>query len=422
MHIYVFGNLNGGKTHLCRKLADKLPSFQYLSIDSFRCEYGDGSLAGEELACHHFVHAVAKSPDAIVDFTGCGKAANLLQALLPEKRGVLICCERDMSGAIAAIDEEKYTAIPYPEEYKQLQSVEETICNLFDQVQLSSLEQKWQQQIWQSYSFQYGQDFDEFWQAFALQHHLWVEKLYRLILGESAIGAAVLYGSMGANWICLDSDIDLFIESALPASYWYQVFSLKFSSTLLHVDLLDEKITLRTTDCILIEVSVGQTVSDNALYYRESQIYNPVFTVLKDREGLAEELQTIISKSPDCTVSTQKIAAQTFFLFCSLPRLIRACDTYKYTFHTMIIQHYCVQLEHLLLGVTEHNYLPKQAGKTLPDFPWHCFSASGSAIDKAQYFSLYDYLQTLFERLESQGLIEQGKYFTSETIKLHFIE
>lgn len=87
----------------------------------------------------------------------------------------------------------------------------------------------------------------------------------------------------------------------------------------------------------------------------------------------------------------------------------------------MIIRHYSVQLEHLLIGSTAHNYLPKQAAKSLPSFPWNAFVTTGEKLDKVQYFQLFDYIKTLFFRLEDKQLIAPQRYFTEKEVEIHHI-
>jgi len=194
-----------------------------------------------------------------------------------------------------------------------------------------------------------------------------------------------------------------------------------FGEQLAHTDILGSKITLRTQDRLLIEIVIGQPLSDISLYYRESQIYNVHFTILKDELGLAEQLDAVTKTHTSERKQAKELAAQVYFLFCSLPNLIANKDSYKYHFHCSIIQHYCVQLEHLLLSEFKHNYLPKHAATTLIDFPWQVFKGSATHISTVQYTELYQYLITLFERLRKKQLIKSNGYFSVENSFLHEI-
>ena len=44
MHIYIFGNLNSGKTMLSKQMQGRLPEFTYLSLDEYRIRFGEALL------------------------------------------------------------------------------------------------------------------------------------------------------------------------------------------------------------------------------------------------------------------------------------------------------------------------------------------------------------------------------------------
>lgn len=421
MHIYIFGNLNSGKTTLSQQIQRRLPEFPYLSLDEYRIRFGDGTEQGEQLACEYFLAAVKQQENAIVEFTGYGQTANLLTNQLDRKTGISICCTRDIEQSINSIDDEKYSETPYPSSYKKLQAVDEAIIFLKDKVMPTALETHWQRQIWQSYCFDFSDNFDAFWAAFPLSQHTWVSKLNKVLSTDTSASTALLYGSLGANQLTKRSDIDLFIQSSISVQEWHERLLRLFGEQLTHTDILGSKITLRTQDRLLIEIVVGQSLSDISLYYRESQIYNVHFTILKGEFGLAEQLDAVTKAHTSEQKQATELAAQVYFLFCSLPNLIANNDSYKYHFHCAIIQHYCVQLEHLLLSEFKHNYLPKHAATTLIDFPWQAFECSATHIITEQYVELYQYLITLFEKLRTKQLIESNGYFSVESRFLHEI-
>ncbi|WP_154180954.1 hypothetical protein [Vibrio furnissii] len=421
MHIYIFGNLNSGKTTLSQQIQRRLPEFPYLSLDEYRIRFGDGTEQGEQLACEYFLAAVKQQENAIVEFTGYGQTANLLTNQLDRKTGISICCTRDIEQSINSIDDKKYSETPYPSSYKKLQAVDEAIIFLKDKVMPTALETHWQRQIWQSYCFDFSDNFDAFWAAFPLSQHTWVSKLNKVLSTDTSASTALLYGSLGANQLTKRSDIDLFIQSSISVYGWHEKLLRLFGEQLTHTDILGSKITLRTQDRLLIEIVVGQSLSDISLYYRESQIYNVHFTILKGEFGLAEQFDAVTKAHTSEQKQATELAAQVYFLFCSLPNLIANNDSYKYHFHCAIIQHYCVQLEHLLLSEFKHNYLPKHAATTLIDFPWQAFECSATHIITEQYVELYQYLITLFKKLRTKQLIESNGYFSVESRFLHEI-
>ena len=421
MHIYLFGNLNSGKSTLSKKVSQSLPSYSYLSLDEFRILYSDGSDKGEQQACERFVAAVSQTSDAIIEFSGYGRVAELLKLQLKTKRGILIHCFRDIEKSISAINTDKYAKIPYPESYKKEQSIEETIRFLADKVTLKTLEYDWQCQIWQSYSFEYRQDFSKFWQSFPLSQHQCLDTLRNVFVDDIDAQTILSFGSLGANRLTTLSDLDLFIQSDLSADKWCEKLLTLLGNECVHADILGSKITLRMQDRLLVEVVIGRAISDISLYYRESQIYNVNFTVLKGTAEQTKDLKAITQQKVDHKGKASELASQVYFLFCSLPTLKAKNDSYKYSFHCSIMQHYCVQLEHILMGKNQHNYLPKYAAITLDNFPWTAFSTSPTEIQLTQYEVLYQYLTVLFTQLKQQKLIDNKYYFSEETLFLHQI-
>lgn len=422
MHIFVFGNLNVGKSTFCKALSEKLPTYTQLSLDHHRQIYSDGSLEGEALAYSKFVDAVVNTPSAIVEFTGCGPVATQLQAAITHKCGILVVITRNMVENIASLDPTKFESVPYPSEYKQQQTLVQTIEHLKGCTTLTAFELAWQNQIWQSYTYNFEQGIHSFWDSFPLEHHNLIESINRFALNEAGIEVAVIYGSLGANQVALDSDIDYFIQSSIPASYWLDALQKYFGSDVIHTDLLGNKITLRFKTSLLLEVVVGKQLSEIALYYRESLIHNCDFTFVKGSIENRDQLVSFVGKQVSTSSTVASIASELYFLFCSLPKLVKSGDGYKYSFHTMIIRHYAIQLEHLLLGNSAHNYLPKQAAVNLPDFPWMGFETSPKSIDSNQYFLLHSYLKGLVQRLENADLLEPEKYFSKQTESLHHLQ
>lgn len=359
-------------------------------------------------------------PTLSLNLQAVGQSLSSFKRLSQKKCGILVVIDRNLAENIASIDPAKFEQVPYPIEYKRQQTLVQTVEQLELCTSLSALELAWKTQVWQSYTHIFEQSFHSFWNQFPLEQHELTERLNQFVIGETNIEAALMYGSLGANKVALDSDIDYFIQSSLHVSYWLDVFQKYFGA--IHADLLGNKITLRFKTTLLVEIVVGKLLSEIELYYRESLIHNCDFTLVKGNVEHREQLISFTNKQVPTHVSVASIASELYFLFCSLPKLVRLGDAYKYSFHVMIIRHYAVQLEHLLLGNSEHNYLPKQAAVTLPDFPWDSFETPPISIDSNQYCSLYRYVKGLFQRLEKAGLLEVDKYFSKKTELLHHIE
>ena len=419
MRVLVFGNINSGKSYLAKQLTTLLPDYNHVELDDFRKQYGDNTVAGEMLAIQHFVDTVLEHPNAIIDFTGCGLAAEKLQKRLPHCAAILLVRHQTAQLCIKALQASKYHSIPYPKEYTEQQSVSETILTLQPDVELDALTKSWQKFIWQSIEVPFATETAQLAKLMTLEHQLIIEKIKKLSISHEQIISSIAYGSLGANSLSYNSDLDIFIETTLTPKQIRNYFEGSLNLKIIHSDLLGNKVTLRTAEGILIELQTGKSLEEIKLYYQESQINHVYSTVLKGESTVIKKLYCFQYNKQTLTQRSLQIAPQLYFLFCSLPKLLATQDTYKYHFHVSIMQHYAVQLEQLLSGDDQHNYLPKHSVEKITNFPWPLFETSATKVESKQYLKLQTYIIALFKRLEINKLIQENAYFTADNIHLH---
>lgn len=417
MRIFVLGNLNSGKSWLCQQLAGYLDDYSILSLDDYRLRLGDGTITGELAARQAFSDAVLSNDNAIVDFTGIGEFAEQLQNQLAHCCGIALIRTRSDKECLANLSMNKYEAIPYPEEFKRIETPEATISRLAGEV--SKLEEQWKPFVWQTYSVPHLNDGVDFISGLSIEHHMVVDKIRVAANNNDEIISAITYGSIGAGTVNRLSDIDIFIETHCDVDTMHGYFCEYFADEVIHSDILKQKITLRLTNCILVELTCGKELTRTEVYYRESRIKHPESTILKGDDSVLEHLKIIVENHISVEERAKPICADLYFLLCSLPALLEKEDTYKYHFHVNIMQHYSLQLEALLADETSHNYLPKYAAQKLPAFPWHCFKTDPTLSSRKQYSQLLSYIKILFHRLELKGLIKPGHYFTDSQMCLH---
>ncbi|MHA1847669.1 MAG: hypothetical protein ACTSXU_08490 [Promethearchaeota archaeon] len=85
MKILVIGNISAGKTTLISKL-EKITKCPIFSIDNMRKTCGDGTIAGEYLAYHHFLRKCASTEDIFLEFSGAGIHKHAVRLALKEAR------------------------------------------------------------------------------------------------------------------------------------------------------------------------------------------------------------------------------------------------------------------------------------------------------------------------------------------------
>lgn len=115
MKILIFGNIASGKTTLALELNRCLPQFQYLAIDNFRRDYGDGSMEKDKQAREMFFHSIEENKNQIIEAMGLGDVGAFLAETLgplPEPKFIILLktpldvCMKRM--------EQRIWDVPYP--------------------------------------------------------------------------------------------------------------------------------------------------------------------------------------------------------------------------------------------------------------------------------------------------------------------
>jgi shikimate kinase len=83
MKLLIIGNIAAGKSTFIAGLK-KHVNYPVVSIDELRAQHGDGSIAGEYLAWHHFLKRCAANESMIVEFSGAGTHKQAVSLALKE--------------------------------------------------------------------------------------------------------------------------------------------------------------------------------------------------------------------------------------------------------------------------------------------------------------------------------------------------
>ena len=112
MRIFVFGNINAGKTFLVSKLKDDyFPNYPVLSIDKYRKKYGDNSIEKEIFSQDKFVEDVFKTKDCIVECTGLGPLGKKLYYKQPFKNDIILYIKTPIN---IGIEEQEQNGVTVP--------------------------------------------------------------------------------------------------------------------------------------------------------------------------------------------------------------------------------------------------------------------------------------------------------------------
>lgn len=115
MKVLIFGNLASGKTTLALKLTRKLSQFQYLAIDNFRRDYGDGSMEKEKQAKEMFFQSIKENKNQIIEAMGFGDGgAFLAETLGPlSEPKLIVLLKTPLNVCLKRLEQRKWD-VPYP--------------------------------------------------------------------------------------------------------------------------------------------------------------------------------------------------------------------------------------------------------------------------------------------------------------------
>lgn len=199
-----------------------------------------------------------------------------------------------------------------------------------------------------------------------------------------SISEVVLYGSIARReWLSHgDGDIMVITDmtSAEVQAMLERVEGVTFS------DVLPDKVTLYFGD-FLIEIAVVERVEDNELYYVNSYIPDPSYSIIK---GGIDTLDRLIAMQKRFVVDTESLTKNTIsrlvYFVLSMDCIAKSGNEYKFFFHSNIITHEIIRLSKQLQGEYKYDYLPKDS-----DSIFEAMQADGLVysyvMDKQDYIS-----------------------------------
>lgn len=114
MKILLIGNISSGKSTIGSQLTKKLNDFDYVSIDSIRKTYGDGSEKAEEECKEIFLQKIEQMRNQIIEVSGIGKLGESVIAKINKENQVLILNPRCSAEAIESRNDSRKWETPFP--------------------------------------------------------------------------------------------------------------------------------------------------------------------------------------------------------------------------------------------------------------------------------------------------------------------
>ncbi len=355
MRIFVFGNINSGKSTLVDLLKNKYKNYSDLRIDDFRIKYGKGDFESDQYAQEMFVQAVVEHKNAIVEATGLGPLGKKLEKSFMDLFGVILYVETPISICLERIQPEKFNTIPYPVFSETLPNTIKRCGDEFKQGDLVSL---WSKKIIQQFVIEGDQEFSDQLDEIPLEILSHFENIVSVLSASEEIQSLFSFGSMSNGKLTGFSDIDLFAVTNITADKMETILNSKLQPKPIFSDSIRNKLTLRFKGNLLIEIYCIKTIEEAALFYRESKIQDVKRTIYIGDATVIKTLEDFSNYNLNEKSLVEEIISEIFYFICSMPGIAQRRDDYKYYFHGNIILHNFVRLKALLSGVQVKNYLP----------------------------------------------------------------
>jgi hypothetical protein len=364
VRIFVFGNINAGKTTVIKHLSILLPQYPVFSIDAFRQEYGKGDIQSDCVAQQRFVDAVGKHEQAIVECTGLGPLGHSLHEAMPKHTGIMLHVVSPVETCLERVASKDFAAIPYP---PYSETIEQTIIRCDQEILSGELDKLWADRILQSFPVEGSQDSLSVELAtLPLRHYVIAETITKWAQKTETISALISLGSFARGTLAQFSDLDFFAVTDCKPQEVIELLSNQLPG-LAFVDMLKNKITLRFADNLLCEITIINDIEEMKVFYRESRNTDPERSVIKGDRNVLAALTGFLAadRTEEHRELISFLLSEAFYFLQSLSPLIGKGDRYKYYFHNFIILHNIVRLKAIDAGNSESNYLPLMAIKYL---------------------------------------------------------
>lgn len=351
MRIFVFGNINAGKSYSIQNLKDnQFSDYLILNIDQYRRRFGDGSKEGEILSQEQFAKDIHDTKNCFVECTGLGPLGHRLHDKLAYKNDIALYINTDINTCLKRIENKDFSQTPYPEVEEAL---EDTIKRCGKEFESGELSQLWKDKVLQVFEILNINDIYNI--PFRLLDRFC--KVVDFLFDMKDIKTIFPYGSLIRNEMTLSSDIDCFVVTDISVRRFMDM--LKQGLDIYFIDNIQNKITIRDQKNNLIELVLLKRLSDGVRYIKGTRITTcenvAIKLDVKDEKFINEysiDLTQPIDPIDDL------ISEMMYFLY-SLPKLIVSDNRYKYYFHNYILVHDYIRIKEVLDGNPKYNHLPK---------------------------------------------------------------
>jgi len=347
MRIFVFGNINSGKTTIIEELKNNLPDFSILQIDNYRKKFGDGTKQGEIQAQTRFINSVFLSKDAIVEATGLGPLGAKLRDTITYKHDILLYVDTPCKVCLERIESKKFSQIPYP---KVSENIEDTINRCANEFSEGDLNSFWKKKVFNIIKLTNTKDLLEI----PFELYKGFSNIVDVLYDDLNIESIYTYGSFARNELHTNSDIDAFIVSPKGIDYFLDILSKKTSY---FIDNIQNKITIRF-DSHLIELLVINRLQEGERFIIGSEITNLLSHAIKLNKTDKDYLINLDIDRTNPIDDIDFLVAKMVYYLLELPKIIQKNDKYRYYYESAIVVHAYVRVAEISKNNIKRNYLP----------------------------------------------------------------
>ncbi len=210
MKIFVFGNINAGKSYFIKTIKKRFPLYKVLKIDDYRMKYGDYTFQGEQKAQKYFVDAVRKLDNVIVECTGLGPVGIKLAEGVTYKKDLVLFVKSNLDDCVKRIKDKDFALTPYP---KVSEKLEETIIRCHKEFEEGHLEKIWGNKVLNIIPIFRQCDID----SVLFSHYEHFSRIIQLLSPVNEIQTIYPHGSFAKGELTNLSDIDCYIVTKMTA-------------------------------------------------------------------------------------------------------------------------------------------------------------------------------------------------------------
>lgn len=349
MRIFVFGNINAGKTYLINELSSIVKGFTVLSIDDYRRKHSSATWESEQKTQELFTSDVENLDNIIVECSGLGPLGIKLASVINIKTDIIIWKKTSLELCIERLSSKDLSLTPYPETTER---IEDTIYRCHKEFEEGKLNQIWNEKVMQIITINEVKDLHDIPFNLYSKFSSIVSNLYH----NSLIDTIYPFGSFARNQVTKQSDIDCFIVTRLSTQ---EVVNLLKETSYTFIDTIKNKIVIRYHDKTMIELMVVKRLQDGERYLKGSLIKSPMQSVIKLSKCDEKYIKSLDFENSYPIDSIDTLVSNMMYFVYSLPKLLESDNRYKYYFHFNIILHDYIRINEILNGNIKFNYLPK---------------------------------------------------------------